>query len=349
MISFASENYAGVHPEMMRALVQANCGHAPSYGRDADTTEAIAVFKAHFGEDIEVFFTFNGTGANNFGLGAASQRYQAIFCSEVSHLYVDESTAPESFTGCRLYPVSSENGKIPASGLKAAIKRIGDIHHPQPGIVSLTQPTEYGTVYRLEELQMIKAVCNENNLLLHVDGARFFNAAAFLNASLKEMTRETGINILTLGGTKAGMMFGEAVIFFDRDPGGSRKYHLKRSMQLASKNRFIAAQFRAMLQNDLWKQLAGYTNGLAKAFEVQVAALDGIHVAYPVETNTVFLHMSAELYAQMQPYADFYYWNEAKNEVRLVFSFDNTIEEIATFVRLLSSAKAFGTEKGQIG
>src|SRR3569833_3073283 len=334
-INFASENYAGVQPDMMQALADANTGAAPSYGNDAYTADAIAVITEHFGEKIEVYFTFNGTGANNFGLGAVAARFNSIFCSEVAHLYVDESTAPESFIGCRLYPVVSASGKITAADLKAAIKRAGDIHHPQPGVVSLTQPTEYGTVYTIEELQSIKAICNDNNLLLHVDGARFFNAVPFLDVSLKEITRETGIDILTLGGTKAGMMFGEAVIFFSKDGSDSRKYQLKRSMQLASKNRFIAAQFKAMLQNDLWKKLAAHTNNLAKEFEKQVAGIPGIKIAHPVETNAVFLNMSPELHAKMQQHAYFYYWNDAKQEVRLIFSFDTTIEYIAEFVKLL--------------
>ena len=334
-INFASENYAGVQQDIVQALADVNTGSAPSYGNDSYTAEGIAAIKNHFGDDIEVFFTFNGTGANNFGLGAAAARYNSIYCSDVAHLYVDESTAPETFTGCRLYAIRSESGKIAPDDLTAAIKRTGDIHHPQPGIVSLTQPTEYGTVYTIAELQTIKIICNDNNLLLHVDGARFFNAAVHLDASLKEMTRETGIDILTLGGTKAGMMYGEAVIFFSKDSSGSRKYHLKRSMQLASKNRFIAAQFTAMLHNDLWKKLATHTNALAKEFEKQVSNIDGITVAQPVETNAVFLNMSPELHAKMQQHAYFYYWNDLKEEVRLVFSFDNTTEEITAFVKLL--------------
>jgi threonine aldolase len=334
-INFASENYSGVQPDIMQALAGANTGSVPSYGNDSYTADTIAVIKDHFGDDIEVYFAFNGTGANNFGLGAATAKFNSIFCSDVAHLYVDESTAPESFTGCRLYAIQSESGKITAANLRATVKRAGDIHHPQPGIVSLTQPTEYGTVYTIEEMQKIKAVCDENRLLLHVDGARFFNAAPALGASLKEMTRAPGIDILTLGGTKAGMMFGEAVIFFNKDASGSRKFHLKRSMQLASKNRFIAAQFKTMLQNDLWKQLAVYTNNLAKEFEKQVAGIPGISIAHPVETNAVFLNMSTELHAKLQQHAYFYYWNDAKEEVRLIFSFDNTIEDINRFVKLL--------------
>ncbi|MBS1527602.1 MAG: aminotransferase class I/II-fold pyridoxal phosphate-dependent enzyme [Bacteroidetes bacterium] len=336
-INFASENYAGAQPDIMQALADVNKGSVPSYGNDEYTADAIATIKRHFGDDIEVYFTFNGTGANNFGLGAVAARFNSIYCSDVAHLYVDESTALESFTNCRLYPVPSESGKIILSELKNAIKRIGDIHHPQPGVVSITQPTEYGTVYTVDELKAIKALCIENNLLLHADGARYFNAAAHLGLSLKEMTRDAGIDILTLGGTKAGMMFGEAVIFFTRDTSGSRKYNLKRSMQLASKNRFIAAQFTRMLHDDLWLKLAGRTNNLAAEFEKRIANIPGISIAHPVETNAVFLKMSPAIHAKMQQHAYFYYWNDLKEEVRLVFSFDNTLEEIDEFIGLLKN------------
>ncbi|MDO3627750.1 low specificity L-threonine aldolase [Mucilaginibacter sp. BT774] len=334
MINFASENYAGVQADMMQALTDANKGNAASYGNDAVTAETTGLLKDILGSDIEVYFTFNGTGANNFGLGSVTERYNSIFCADVAHLYVDESTAPESFIGCRIYTIPSESGKITAESLRSAIIRAGDIHHPQPKVVSLTQPTEYGTVYTLDELKSIKSVCTENNMLLHVDGARFFNAAVYLNASLKQMTEH--IDILTLGGTKAGMMFGEAVIFFHIKSSSSYKYHLKRSMQLASKNRFIAAQFQAMLKNGLWQKLARHTNDLAKRFEQEVGSIPGIAIAHPVQTNSVFLTMSPSLYEKMHQHFHFYYWNDLKSEVRLVFSFDNTEKEIADFATLLA-------------
>lgn len=333
MINFASENYAGTQSAMMQALAEANIGHVPSYGNDRFTSEAIRLLKESFGNDIEVYFTFNGTGANNFGLGCVTEKYNSIFCSDVAHLYVDESTAPESFIGCRIYPVKSESGKIAPDELKLSIKRAGDIHHPQPKVVSITQPTEYGTVYTLEELAILKGICMENNMLLHADGARFFNAAVHLNASFKQMTEH--IDILTLGGTKAGMMFGESVIFLRENLNRSYRFNLKRSMQLASKNRFIAAQFTAMLRNNLWFKLAGYTNGLARRFEKEVAGTPGIKIAHTVQTNAVFLNMPKDLYLKMQSYANFYYWNEQKNEARLIFSFDNTEEEIVRFASLM--------------
>lgn len=333
IINFASENYAGVQPDMMKALEAANTGHARSYGNDEYTAEAISKLKAVFGDDIDVYFTFNGTGANNFGLASMTQRYHSIFCADVAHLLVDESTAPESFTGCRIYPVTSKSGKIDPAALRKAIKRTGDIHHPQPKVVSITQPTEYGTVYTLAELREIKSICTENTMLLHADGARYFNAAVALDATLKQMTTDIGIDVLTLGGTKAGMMFGEAVIFFYPNPDQRHKYNLKRSMQLASKTRFIAAQFSAIVENDLWKTLAAHTNHLAREFERLVADIDTVKVVQPVETNAVFLKMSPELHEKLQEHAWFYYWNEDKEEVRLIFSFDNTVEDVERFVR----------------
>jgi threonine aldolase len=336
-INFSSENYAGVHDEIMDALIQANTGYAPSYGNDQLTQDTVALFKQIFGEEIEAYFTFNGTGANNFGLSCMLQRYHSVFCSDVAHLYVDESNAPESFTSCRFYPVKSLNGKIVAGDLKLRIKRIGDVHHPQPKVVSLTQPTECGTVYTVEELKEIKAICTANNMLLHVDGARFYNAAVYLGGSLKQISKDSGVDVLTLGGTKIGMMFGEAVIFFNPSNPNSLKFNLKRSMQLASKNRFIAVQFQKLLQGDLWHDIAKYTNSLAKQFEKEIAAIPAVKVAYPVETNAVFLNMSKSLHEKMQDVASFYYWNEEKSEARLIFSFNNRAEDIKLFIEKLQS------------
>jgi threonine aldolase len=334
-INFASENYAGVQPDMMQALLDVNNGHVRSYGNDEYTLEAGNLIRETFDADAEVYFTFNGTGANNFGLAGITNKYHSIFCSDVAHLYVDESTAPESFVGCRIFVIPSESGKITSDELRASIKRTGDIHHPQPKVVSLTQPTEYGTVYTIDELKAIKAICVDNNMLLHVDGARYFNATISLGTTLKQMTTDVGIDVLTLGGTKAGMMFGEAVIFFNKDQSEGYKYNLKRSMQLASKNRFIAAQFIAMLTNKTWHKLAAHTNSLAKEFEKRIAEVPSIKIVHPVQTNAVFLKMSPALHEKMQQHAHFYYWNDLKEEVRLIFSFDNTTEEIDRFIKLL--------------
>lgn len=340
LIHFASENFAGVHPEIMRALEEANRGHARSYGKDPFTADTVSLFNRHFGDDIEVYFSFNGTGANNFGLGCVTDRHQSVFCSDTAHLYVDESTAPETFVGCRLYPLRSESGKISADELRRAVRRVGDIHHPQPGTVSITQPTEYGTVYSPEELCSLRAVCDEYGLLLHMDGSRFFNAAVRLGSSLMQASRGSGIDILTLGGTKAGMMFGEAVIFFGSRLRSAYPFHLKRSMQLASKHRFLSVQFRAMLENDLWRDIAVRTNELAGKLEKAISTVPQLKIAHPVETNAVFVHMSPSLYEKLQRHARFYYWNELKNEARFMLSFDNTEEEINRFSTLLQDCAA---------
>ncbi len=331
-INLSSENYAGVHGKMMSALAAANADNVPSYGNDHYTQSAIAVFKTHFGENIEVYFTFNGTGANNFGISAATGKHNSVFCTEVAHLNVDESTAPEAFTGCRIFPVKSADGKIILGDLKNKLNRAGDVHHPQPKVVTITQPTEYGTVYTIDELKALKQVCTENNLLLHIDGARFFNAAVHLNTSLKQLSADAGVDILTLGGTKSGMMFGEAVIFFNCPVPNANKFMLKRSMQLASKNRFIAAQFAAMLRDELWKEIANHANRLAAMLEKELAKIPSLEIAYPVETNAVFVKMPKHIFDELQKIATFYHWNEERNEYRFMISFNSTADEITRFV-----------------
>lgn len=329
-INFSSENYAGVQPDIMNALASANKSSFPSYGNDPYTQEAASVFKSLFGEEIEVFFAFNGTGANNFGIGSVVERYHSIFCTDVAHLFVDESTAPETFIGARIYPVRSVNGKMSIEDLRSRLNRINDVHHPQPKVVSITQPTEYGTVYSLQEIRDIKEVCTHYSMVLHVDGARYFNAAFHLGGSLKEISAD--IDILTLGGTKIGMMFGEAVIFFNPGKTPSYKYHLKRSMQLASKNRFMAVQFMAVLKEDLWKKIAAHANSLALSFSQEIASIPSIEVLYPVESNAVFVTMPAAVYKKMQEVATFYLWNEERNEYRFMFSFDTRQSDVIGFI-----------------
>ncbi|MEO8406331.1 MAG: beta-eliminating lyase-related protein [Chitinophagaceae bacterium] len=336
MINFSSENFTGVHGKVMSALVRANSGTVPSYGNDLYTEKAVDILKEYFGKEIDVFFTFNGTGANNFGLGCVIEKYQSVFCTDIAHLYVNESTAPEAFLGCRIYPVQSFNGKIDIDELTRSIKRLNSIHHPQAKVISITQPTECGTVYSIDELLTIKKICLDNKMLFHIDGARFFNAAAHLNVSLKKISSEIGVDILTLGGTKNGIMYGEAVIFFNMPDTNSFRYHLKRSMQLASKNRFIAVQFLALFENELWKDFAVHTNNLAKTFAAEISNVPEIRIVYPVESNAVFAEIPGHLLPGLREKAGFYSWDEGKNIYRFIFSFDNTLEEIEFFTRQLS-------------
>ncbi|MBS1511554.1 MAG: aminotransferase class I/II-fold pyridoxal phosphate-dependent enzyme [Bacteroidetes bacterium] len=325
-INFSSENFTGAHPAIMQAVIAANEGNAPSYGNDVYTATAIAQLKKHFGDAIEVYFTFNGTGANNMALAAVTQPHQAIFCSDVAHLYMNESTAPETFTSCRLYGVQSLNGKINADALQRKINQCKGIHFPQPGVVSITQPTECGTVYSLNEIAAIKKICAANNLLLHVDGARFFTAAACLDVSLKDSAFH--IDALTLGGTKNGMLFGEAVIFFNSHQQDNHLFTLKRSMQLASKNRFIAAQFTALLEDGLWYDIARRCHTLALHFQQQLQLITGIAALYPVDANAVFIALPQKIQLILQQCCHFYVWDESNDLCRFMFSFNNTMEEI---------------------
>jgi threonine aldolase len=338
MIYFSSENFDGAHPLIMAAVADANKEFVPSYGEDRYTEEAIRMCRDFLGtEDADVFFCFNGTGANNFALSCLTEKYQSVYCSDVSHLYNAESTAPETFTGCRLYPVNTRNGKIVPEDLRKKINRQMGIHLPVPAVITITQPTEYGTVYDLDELTVIRDICKEAGLLLHIDGARIFHALASLNCSLASLINASGADVITIGGTKAGLLFGEAVVFISPDRFKNIRYQLKRSMQLASKNRFIAAQFMALFHDQLWSTIANYTNGLASYCKQEIEKIDTTLVTYPVETNMVFLVMPRALYHQILPVASLYYWDTDQQEVRLAFSFSNTRDEIDSFIQHLKT------------
>lgn len=319
-MNFSSENFDKTHPKILQALIKSNKGFAASYGKDYDTLKTVELFKEVFcTKEIDVFFCFNGTGANNFALSSITERHNSIFCSDVSHLYVDESTAPETLTGCRLYPIKTQNGKIILEDFLLQIKRIGDVHHPQPSVLSITQPTEYGTIYNLTELKEIAKHCKENNILLHIDGARIFNALVAMNCSLSSFAKISCVDVLTLGGTKTGLMFGEAVMFFKSKRFNNIKYNHKRCMQLASKNRFIAAQFSEILRGELWKAIANHTNKLAKYFEQGIVKIDKLLIACPIETNMVFIKMDCELFDKLKPFANFYRWNIERERKSALF------------------------------
>ena len=331
--SFSSENFAGAHPAFIEAIVNANEGKAPSYGNDAFTAATQRLIQKKFEADCDIYFAFNGTGANNFALAPLVQSFSSIFCSDVSHLYMDESTAPEALLGCRLYPIKSTHGKIDLDDLTDKLNRVGNVHHPQPAVLTLSQPTEYGTVYSLEEIKAFSTLLKKHNMYLHIDGARFFNAAVSLNATLNEMIQ--GVDVLTLGGTKNGMLFGEAVLFFNESKNENNKFHLKRSMQLASKMRFISAQFEAMFTNNLWYDLAAHANNSATYFAKKITDYTPLRVTRPVETNAVFVEIPKNLYLALQEVATFYMWNEQTEETRFMFSFDTTTSEIDKFIEQL--------------
>jgi threonine aldolase len=324
----------------MEALNRANHGHATSYGADEFTARAILKFKEHLGEAIEVFFAYNGTGANVLGLQSLTHSFQSILCSELAHINVDESTAPEKFMGCKLIPVPTRDGKIYPADIESRIIRVDDQHHPQAKVISISQTTEYGTVYTVDEVKALSALAKKHNLYLHMDGSRISNAAVSLNKNFTSFTRDAGVDVLSFGGTKNGMMFGEAVVFFNADLAYHFKFIRKQGMQLHSKMRFITAQFEALLSNDLWKRNATHSNKMAKLLEAELLKTPSVKITQAVEANGIFAVLPSAIIPELQKEHFFYVWNEKTSEVRLMCSFDTTEEEVKNFGKKLRELTA---------
>ncbi len=333
--TFASDNYSGVHPDIMEALHEVNHGHAGSYGSDDYTAKAIQKFKEHLGEHIEVFFAYNGTAANVLGLSTLTRSFNAIICSDLAHTYVDESTAPEKFIGCRQITISTTDGKIYPSDIENKIQRVDDQHHPQAKVISISQSTEYGTVYTLEEIGAIAAVAKRHGLYLHMDGSRISNAAVSLNKDFKTFTADVGVDVLSFGGTKNGMMFGEAIVFFNPELARHFKFIRKQGMQLHSKMRFISAQFNALLSNDRWKKNALHSNTMAKLLAKELTKIPQVRITQSVDANGVFVIIPPAIVSALQEEQFFYIWNEKISEARLMCSFDTKEEDVERFVRKL--------------
>jgi threonine aldolase len=333
--SFASDNNAGVHQEVIDAIARVNAGHVVAYGDDPYTARAVKAFEKHLGRNIAVFFVFGGTGANVLGLQAITKSYQAVMCAATAHINVDECGAPEKFTGCKLLSIESANGKITVDQIKPLMHGIGFEHHVQPRVISVSQSTEMGTVYTPSELKTLSSFGRKNNLLLHMDGARIANAAASLNASIKEITADVGVDVLSFGGAKNGLMYGEAVVFFDKSMASDFKYIRKQGMHLPSKMRFIAAQFEALLSGDLWRRSALHANRMAQLLADQLRQITHITLTQPVESNGVFAVIPPKFIPTLQKSYFFYVWNEEISEVRFMTSFDTTEEDIEKFVSLV--------------
>jgi threonine aldolase len=329
MKGFASDNYAGVLPEVMHALQQANEEHAFSYGSDLLTERTHKLFCEVFGADVDVLFVFNGTGANVLSISSATQTYNSVLCADLSHIYCDESSAPETITSCRFFPIPiNKEGRLEVADIEKKIIRKGDIHFAQPAMISVTQTTEYGTVYSPKHLKEIAALTRKHDLYFHIDGSRFFNAAASLGCSLKEISTDVGVDILSLGGTKIGMMYGEAVVVFNKKLAEKIRFKQKQVMQLASKTRFIAAQFECLLTNELWRKPANHANRMAQLLWRGLKEIPQVKVTMPVGANVVFAILPANIIAPLQQAYPFYVWNDFTNEVRLMCSFDTTVEEV---------------------
>lgn len=333
--SFASDNNAGVHQEVIDAIAAANKGHVVAYGDDPYTAAAVAQFKKHLGKDVAVYFVFGGTGANVLGLQSITKSYQAVICADTAHINVDECGAPEKFTGCKLLSVATPDGKLRVEQIKPLLHGVGFEHHVQPGVISISQSTEMGTVYSQRELKALATFAHKNGMLLHMDGARIANAAVSLKASIKEITTDAGVDVLSFGGAKNGMMYGEAVVFFDQKAGEDFKYIRKQGMHLPSKMRFIAAQFEALLSEDLWRRSATHANRMAQILASELKKIPQITITQKVESNGVFAIVPKKYVAQLQKKYFFYVWNEELSEVRFMTSFDTTEQDIAEFVNLV--------------
>ncbi len=334
--SFASDNNAGVHPEILDAIARANQGHVVAYGDDPYTRSAVRKFEEHFGTGIEVFFTFNGTGANVLGLQALNRPYHAVLCSDYAHIYTDECGAPEKHTGCKLIPLAHQDGKISVESVRHAYHGIGDQHHVQAKTISITQSTEMGTVYQPDEIEALARFAHEHDMYLHLDGARIANAAASLGQTLRQATRDLGVDVLSFGGTKNGIMGGEAVVFFNRGLSADFLYLRKQAMQLASKMRFIAVQFEALLTDNLWKRSAEHANRMARLLEAEMRKVPQVKIAWKVEANGVFAQIPRPAIEKIMAQYFFYPWIEDECIVRWMCSFDTTEDDVKDFAECVA-------------
>ncbi|HZI86162.1 MAG TPA: low specificity L-threonine aldolase, partial [Pyrinomonadaceae bacterium] len=333
--SFASDNNAGVHPKVMEAIAAANDGHVVAYGDDPYTDEAVKLFREQFGEDVDIYFVFGGTGANVLGLKAVTEPHHAIICAETAHINVDECGAPEKFTGCKLLSLPTKNGKITVDQMLPFLDAVGFEHHVQPRVISVSQSTEMGTVYQPRELKKLSEFAHKNGMLLHMDGARIANAAASLRKDFSSLTRDVGVDVLSFGGAKNGMMYGEAIVFFDQNLAKDFKYTRKQGTHLPSKMRFISAQFSALLSNDLWRVNAEHANDMAKLLAQELGRIPQVELTQQVESNGVFARLPKKYIATLQKRYFFYVWNEQTSEVRFMTSFDTTPDDISDFVALV--------------
>ncbi|MCK5776666.1 MAG: low specificity L-threonine aldolase [Bacteroidales bacterium] len=335
MKSFASDNWSGVHPVIMDAIINANIGHHQAYGDDDYTKYAQELFRSIFGAQSSTYFVFTGTAANILALENVSHSFNAIICSEHAHINVDECGAIEKHTGSKLITLPTDNGKITVEQIRAHIKTERYPHQSEPAVISITQVTELGTVYSLSEIKAIADLAHENGLYLHIDGARISNAAVALDTDFKTMITDTGVDILSFGGTKAGMMFGEAVVFLKPELNKYFELYRKQAMQLSSKMHFIAAQFIALLSKDLWKQNATNSNNMAKYLAILLQEFPSIKLTQKVESNGIWAVIPKEIALKMQKAQFFYPWDEKKSEYRLMMSWDTTKKEIDDFVKVI--------------
>lgn len=334
---FASDNYAGIHPEILAALGEANGGHQGAYGADVYTQRLQEVVRGHFGERAEAFPVFNGTGANVVSLQAMTRRWAAVICAESAHIHTDEGGAPEKVGGLKLHTVPTPDGKLTPELIDLQAWGFGDEHRAQPHVVSITQSTELGTLYTADEIADLCAHAHGLGLLVHLDGARLANAAAALDVPLRALTADAGVDVVSYGGTKNGLMLGEAVVVVNPDAVAGMTYLRKTSMQLASKMRFVSAQLIALLEGDLWLRNARQSNAMARRLYEAVRGLPGVTITREPQVNAVFAIIPEDVAERLRKRFPFYTWNQQTGEVRWMCSFDTTAADVDAFAAALAA------------
>ncbi len=340
---FASDNYAGICPEAWAAMEAANRASAPAYGDDKWTQRAADAFRSLFDTQCEVFFAFNGTAANSLALAALCQSYHSVICSSSSHVETDECGAPEFFSnGSKLLVAQTDNGKLTPEAIRTLATSRSDIHFPKPRVVTITQPTETGQVYSIEEIPAISAICRELGLKLHMDGARFAHACATLGCAPADLTWRAGVDVLCFGGTKNGMAGGEAIVFFDTALATDFDYRCKQAGQLASKMRFLAAPWIGLFESGAWLRNARHANSCAARLAAAIDDIPGVRLAFPVESNSVFLHASDALLEGLAG-RGWRFYTFIGGSARFMFAWDaieDRVDELANDIRLLATDKA---------
>ena len=342
--TFASDNWSGAHPEVLEAVAAANDGHAPAYGDDRWTAAAERRFREHFGEGAETVLVFNGSGANLVAMRVLSRGYDAVICTDTAHLHVDECGAPERIAGVKLIAVPTPDGKLTPELASPHIARFGDDHAAQPRGISISESTELGTVFSPDEVTALAELAHESGMYLHVDGARLANAAVSLDLPLRALTTDCGVDVLSFGGTKNGLLLGEAVVVLNPELHRGLEFLRKQTGQLASKGRYLGAQFEALLGGDLWRRSAAHANAMAARLGDAADATDGAELAHPVEANGAFVRLPAEaierLRSKLPGDPPFHVWDEAEGVIRLMCSWDTTEEDVERFRAALTEALA---------
>jgi threonine aldolase len=337
-VGFGSDNHSGVHPDILNALRNINEGYTVAYGLDEYTKYALEQLKEIFGKQTDVFFVYNGTAANILGLKSVTDSFHSIFCAESAHLTVHECCGPENFIGCKLVNIPTNDGKLTVDLIEPYAIGVGDLHMAQPHVISLTQATERGTVYRPKEIQKLADYAHTQGMLLHMDGARLCNAAAFLKVGLNDISGGVGVDVLSFGGTKNGMMYGEAVVFFDKQLSKNFEYIRKQGMQLTSKMRYISAQFSAFLSNHLWLQNASHANEMAQLLAQLLQKIPGVQITQKVEANMVYAVIQNHCITRLQKQYYFHRFNERTCEVRLMCSFTTQPDDVRLFAEAIRKA-----------